>query len=160
MVLKIKNNNNESVNIENIYMIFKDENGKYCKLNTSVSDFKIEPKGDVYICNESEEGILYSNKVDYSKYSDIELYVALKTSSSWSLFDSDIDEDDIELNDIKKEDCIEVTVKNNGYEDGISRWDDEVKSGESKVFKIDFPTDEQGTDITFDEYEVRLFNAK
>lgn len=121
---------------------------------------------------------LFEEKIDYSKYPKVDLYVVLTIPSSYDLFyRPEINKDDIKLSTTKKDDYIEAVVKNDGeldvdnltlqcvfyrnekivgYITSSLKYNEDLKAGESKEIEIAYPTDDDEKEIDFDKYEVKI----
>lgn len=168
-VFNIKNNNNSKVVIDEISIILKDENGNFVK--------KVDCMDSNIPLDAGQETISYfwnDDELDnFENYSNYEFTFEINDTTSSYYINNNFE---INSNDNGKQ--LAVTIKNNNKDDvmvlfnvlyykdnkiigfsGLNITD--VISGNSQGYiNIDYPYDENGKTLKFDNYKLYLVKAK
>lgn len=167
-VIKLKNNNDTQIYVDNVSIRFFDAEGNFTKKENSQ---------DSYFCipaNTEVVTYIWGHNEDFDKYANSEIEVMLGDP----LYDYYTENFEIKANDTKeniavtitnnndvKLDCIKINVsfiKDNkivGIESGIS-YDEGIEANGGKAYiNVDYPVDEDYEEVSFDKFEVYLISA-
>lgn len=170
-VLKITNNNDSTVIIDNIETIFKDENNVFAqKERTYDSWFGIQANKTIYVYNSGFQK-------DFSIYPNYEFNINLCSDSVAKSYC--VDSFDIKANDSGNQIAVEVKNSNNisvkdiqlnaiyykneqivGIESGSDILSNATSSQSTSYINIEYPEDSKYNKIDFDKYEVFLISSR
>lgn len=166
LVVKITNNNEESVCLTDVKANFKDANGNF------VISKRIETAFMVIPGKSSVLTYFWGYREDYSQYPNVSFQSELANISDWFAHSGIV----LTSNNTGKQ--IAVTVKNNsgkqitdtsvvviyyqgnevvGAETGYT--DSDALNGEETYINVDYPDDKNYNSVPFDKYEVYYVNA-
>ncbi len=170
-VLKVTNNNDRTVIIDNIETIFRDENNTFAeKAETHDEYFGIQAHKTIYVYN-------WGFEKDFSKYSNYEFNVNL-ANSSYILEKETVDNFEVTANNSGEQIAVEIKNNNkfsikyvkinivyfkNGEVIGIQRGTDIMSNATSPqgttYINVEYPEDSKYKEVSFDDYEVYLISA-
>lgn len=165
--IKVINNNEVPVNIDNVSTIFKDENGTFMK--------KAETYDSFFCIAANSEVIVYDWGFDenFSQYPNYEFDFSLSNISDDFLYNN------FEVSSTDTGDQISIQVKNNNHESiesmkvnvvyyenesivGIQSgysYDSTVAEGDSAYINVYYPEDSDYNEVSFDRYEIYIVQA-
>ena len=167
-VIKLKNNNNTPVYVDDVSVRFFDAEGNFVKKENAY---------DSYFCiPANNEVVTYVKRYDnnFSEYAKSEIEVILG-EPLYTYYSENLD---VKANDTNEEiavtivnnndaelDCIEVNVvflKEGsvvGIEEGIS-YDEKIEAnGGAAYINVDYPSDSDYEEVAFDEFKVYIMSA-
>lgn len=170
-VLKVTNNNDDTVIIDNIETIFKDENNVFAqKEQTNDSWFGIQAHKTIYVYN-------WGYKKDFTQYPNYEFNVNLcsnRVAKSYC-----VDNFEMKANNSGEQIAVEVKNNNNssvenievnaifykngeivGIVSGSDILSNSTSSQSSSYINIEYPKDSKYNEIDFDNYEVFLISSR
>ena len=168
-VFKVNNNNNQTVFLDTVNVIFKDENGNFME--------KVESDSKFFGIGANTELILSASgyEKDYSKYPNYEYEFEL--SSEYMSKNCIVDNFELLANNTGKQ--ISVQVKNNndievenihilvayykngqivGCVDGFD-FDTKAKAQGTSYINVSYPEDSKYKEVQFDDYKVYLIRT-
>lgn len=169
-VFKVNNNNNQSIFLDSISIVFKDMNGNFVKkAYCTNSFFGIGANSETVLCSSGYEE-------DFTQYPNYEFEFEL--SSKYMSEDVIVDNFELIANNTGEQIAVQINNKNDfeikninisvvyykdgevvGYQEGFE-FQTNTKAQGSAYINLDYPEDRKYKKVEFDDFKVYFISAK